>query len=142
MKLTETLDCPASYFYNKLVDSILYDIHQNTSDRPLKEDLSGFQYTKKFSNSSSATMMIEKLEKDTCYMYTSKTTRKTYHVSYHIKSIDDEHCRVDYEEIIDGEGLLDVLNDWVVGLFSSYGRKKQFKNMLHMMAKDYQLTKS
>lgn len=68
----------------------------------------------------------------------SKRRRKnTFRVHYQIEAIDDAHCTLHYEEKMTSEGMIQQLNDMLLGTILGYFKRKQFKKMLSMMEEAY-----
>ncbi len=44
MKIVKTLDIPADYFYTKVIDSVIYDIKEQTGQQLPVTRLEGFEY--------------------------------------------------------------------------------------------------
>lgn len=133
MEIKKTLTIPASVFYEKIIQSVLYDIRRHT-DKTLNQDqLADFEYTKTFSKNSRAKIKIEKAEKDRCYSYRTLTVKNEYYACYEIQALDDHSCRIIYKETMDSFGILQKLNDTLLGALTGYFKKRQFIQMIEMI---------
>lgn len=137
MKLTQTLDIPASYFYRKIIDSVLYDIRSQTSETVDEEHLEGYTYLKRFSKTAAARLTITKLVPNRAYHYETKTSKSTFRVSYDFKDVDERKTVLNYEEKVISKGFMQQLNDLLVGTIMGFFRRRNFKKMLQQIEASY-----
>lgn len=133
MKITKQLNLSAETFYQKIIDSVLYDIKEQTGKKLNPQQLQGFSYYKKFAKNQEAQITIKELKKPETYVFETATLRNTFTASYHIKPIDAEHCEVCYLEQMESFGALQKLNDTLFSLLLGFLKKRQFRRMLEMM---------
>ncbi|KAF1303475.1 DUF3284 domain-containing protein [Enterococcus saccharolyticus] len=137
MEIVKKMQVPASFFYKKIIDSVLYDI-QDTTGRTLSESqLKNFEYVKQFNEKTRATIKIEDIKLNETYAYRTSTTRNEFVATYTIHPIDDTNCEITYSEQMKSHGTIQALNDMVTGLLLGFFKKKQFKRMLQMIESSY-----
>lgn len=137
MQIIKKLDVPATFFYEKIIDSVLFDIRKQTGENVTKKQLNNFEYVKEFSKNSKAKIKIEKHIENRSYHFRTSTTRNDYLVQYDIQPIDDKSCEVTYMEEMTSFGMMQKLNDAVVGTLLGFLKKRQFKKMLDMIEASY-----
>lgn len=137
MEVNKTLKVPAEFFYQKVIDSVLYDVKETTGKTVTEAQLSGLEYVKEFNNKTSAKILIQEAVKDQSYKFRTATTKNTFDVSYQIKAVDDHSCAVTYRESMTSVGTIQSLNDTVTGFLLGFFKKKQLKKMLSMIEASY-----
>ena len=50
MKIEKTLNIPAEYFYDKVIDSVIFDVRQATGKDLTRKQLQNFEYVKTSEN--------------------------------------------------------------------------------------------
>lgn len=137
MEITKKLNIPAPYFYEKVIDSVLFDIRKHTGKSLTKKQLTNFEYVKSFSKNSRAKIKVEKIIDNTSYHFRTSTTKNDFAVSYEIIPIDEKSCEIHYEEKMESFGFLQKMNDAVLGTILMYVKKRQFNKMLQMIEESY-----
>lgn len=137
MEIVKKLNIPAAFFFDKVIESVQYDVKLATGKNLSERQLKNYSYIKEFSKKSRAQITIEKLERDTAYYFRTSTTRNEYFAKYDILPIDDKTCEVRYSETMKSIGLMQKLNDLAFGLALSYFKRKQFKYMLKAIEQSY-----
>lgn len=137
MEVNKVLQVPASFFYQKVIDSVLYDVKEATGKQVTEKQLPGFEYVKEFNNKTSAKIIIQEAVKDQCYQFRTATTKNTFDVRYQITPVDDQSCAVTYTESMTSKGTIQSLNDSVTGFILGFFKKKQLKKMLAMIEASY-----
>ncbi|MFW7363513.1 DUF3284 domain-containing protein [Vagococcus fluvialis] len=137
MKISKELNIPATYFYNKLVESVLYDVRKNTGEGISETDLEGVEYVKQFGSKDFARVTIEKLVPNTAYAYSTSTNRNNFNASYEIKQTGEQSCLVEYEEKMISHGTLQKFNDSLFQFVLGKIKKKRFIKMLEQMEESY-----
>ncbi|MBP1043693.1 DUF3284 domain-containing protein [Vagococcus sp. BWB3-3] len=137
MQIVKKLDVPAPFLYDKIIDSVLFDIRKQTGKNVTKKQLNNFEYVKEYSKSSKAKIKIEKHIENQSYHFRTSTTRNDFLVQYEIQPIDDKSCEVIYHEEMKSFGTMQKLNDMVVGTLLGFLKKRQFKKMLEMIESSY-----
>jgi hypothetical protein len=137
MEINKKMNVPADFLYKTIIDSVLHDIKQATDQTLTEEQLEGYSYLKQFYKDSNATITIETVKKNQAYAFQTATKKNTFRVHYQIEAIDDAHCTLHYEEKMTSEGMIQQLNDMLLGTILGYFKRKQFKKMLSMMEEAY-----
>ena len=137
MKISKELNIPATYFYNKLVESVLFDVRKSTGEGINESNLAGTEYVKQFGSKDFAKIKIETLEKNQKYAYSTSTTRNDFNATYDIKLIGETKCLVEYEEKIISHGTLQKFNDGLFQFLLGKMKKKRFIKMLQQMEESY-----
>ncbi|MGX7058761.1 DUF3284 domain-containing protein [Vagococcus humatus] len=137
MELTRELNIPGTYFYQKIIDSVIYDIFKATGETVSKDQLDGYEYVKEFSKNNRAKIKIEKVVPNEAYYFRTSTTRNDFLVQYEIVCLSDTSCQVKYQETMKSFGVLQQLNDLVIGTLLMYLKKRQFKRMLGLIEQSY-----
>lgn len=137
MELKETLRVPATFFFNKIADSALYDVQRHTGKRITRKQLKNFEYIKQFNKNSRAKIKIDDFLEDEKYAFTTSTNKNTFKVSYAIQPLDEKSCKVIYRETMKSYGFLQKINDNTVGLIWGFLRKRRFRSMLKQIEGSY-----
>lgn len=137
MEIVKTLNIPASFFYDKVMDSVLFDVRKATGKSVTRKQLKNLEYVKQFSQNSRARIKIEEVIENQSYKFRTSTTKNDYVVHYQIKALDDTTCEVRYTEQMQSYGMLQKLNDMILGTMLMYFKKRRFKKMLVMIEETY-----
>ncbi|EMF0595892.1 DUF3284 domain-containing protein [Enterococcus hirae] len=137
MEIVKTLNIPASFFYDKVMDSVLFDVRKATGKSVTRKQLKNLEYVKQFSQNSRARIKIEEVIENQSYKFRTSTTKNDYVVHYQIKALDDKTCEVLYTEQMQSYGMLQKLNDMILGTMLMYFKKRRFKKMLVMIEETY-----
>lgn len=137
MEIVKTLNISASFFYDKVMDSVLFDVRKATGKSVTRKQLKNLEYVKQFSQNSRARIKIEEVIENQSYKFRTSTTKNDYVVHYQIKALDDKTCEVRYTEQMQSYGMLQKLNDMILGTMLMYFKKRRFKKMLVMIEETY-----
>lgn len=127
---------PAAYFYTKVIDSVLYDIKQNTGETLKPQALQGYEYRKPMGKAQ-ARVKITKNVINRTYAFETDMVGGKYVVSYDIQETQDGNVEVTYEE---ESKFTSTVRDWnqkLMVLLLGHGRKKQMVAMLDQIAASY-----
>ncbi|MGX7030478.1 DUF3284 domain-containing protein [Vagococcus zengguangii] len=137
MKIVKTLNVPAEFFYQQIINSVIFDIRKSTGETVKEHQLTNYSYVKEFSKSSRAKITIEEAQKNQRYRFNTSTVRNEFNVTYDIKAVSDSQCEVTYTEEMTSHGVLQKANDTLFGLFLVPFKKKQLVKMLESMEASY-----
>ncbi|MEY8446079.1 DUF3284 domain-containing protein [Enterococcus ratti] len=137
MEIVRKLNMPASFFYDKVMDSVLFDVRKATGKSVTRKQLKNFEYIKQFSKNNRARIKIEEVIENQSYKFRTSTTKNDFVVHYQIKPLDDKTCEVRYTEQMESYGLLQKLNDMILGTLLMYFKKRRFNKMLEMIEGTY-----
>ncbi|HCM89434.1 MULTISPECIES: DUF3284 domain-containing protein [Vagococcus] len=137
MEIKKNLNVPATFFYKKITESILYDITQSTGNAIELKNAENYTYVKEFSKSSKAKITIQKLKENEEYQYRTTTSNNDFTVHYKIKKINDRECEITYKEEMVSHGALQKMNDMLFGIILGFFKKKRFIGMLNAIEKSY-----
>ncbi|TFZ39980.1 DUF3284 domain-containing protein [Vagococcus xieshaowenii] len=137
MKIVKTLNVPAEFFYQQVINSVLFDIRKSTGETVKEHQLTNYSYVKEFSKNSRAKISIEAAQKNELYRFNTSTVRNDFTVSYAIKALSDKQCEVTYTEEMISHGVLQKANDMMFGMFLAPFKKKQLIKMLVSMEASY-----
>ncbi|WP_125767555.1 DUF3284 domain-containing protein [Lapidilactobacillus wuchangensis] len=137
MKIEQTLNIPPTYFYRKVIDSVIYDIRSQTKQDINEDQLEGFSYTKQFTKTTAARLTITKLIPNESYHYETASSKSTFKVSYDMKATADNKTDVVYEEKVISNGWMQQMNDLLVGWIMGRLRRRNFKKMLTQIEESY-----
>lgn len=137
MEIKKELNVPASFFFDKIADSAIFDIQHHTGKSVPRRQLKNFEYVKQFGKNSRAKIKIDKFVDNVVYAFSTDTTKNHYYVSYTVEPLTEKSCAVTYQESMESYGFLQKANDLVVGLLWSRLRKRRFKAMLAQIEASY-----
>ncbi|GFH41099.1 DUF3284 domain-containing protein [Pseudolactococcus insecticola] len=139
MELTKTLDVPRQFVFEKIVDSGLYDIQQNTGKRPKISSLKGFEYKKKFGSkqNQAGKIRIDDVIEPSVYAFTTTTVRNTFTTRWELHKIDDKTTDVVISETIESKGFFQNLNDSMMQIGLGWIKKRQMRAILDGILKAY-----
>ena len=138
MKLKLSVKVPATYYFNKIVDSSIYDIKQQTGVSLSKDQLQGYQFKKKIGENSYSDFQITKVICNELYAYQLETPVNSYRVSYQISPLSTEMMNLEYQEEITGANKTVSANNMFTQLLWGWSRKRRFKKMTKEIEKSYQ----
>ncbi len=135
MDITKKLNVSAEDFFNKIVDSVVYDVKHSVGRKVSYETMKdGFSYKKTLSNrfgqKGSVTITVTEIEKPTLYAASFEAKTGTNHVRYEITELSDNKISVHYVETFDSNRLLNRLNYMLMSIIYYFGSKKRIVNML------------
>lgn len=137
MKIEKTLIVPSPVFFDKIIDSVIFDIRKATGKTVSRKQLAGYEYVKEFSASSRAKIKIEEVIENQVYQFRTETTKNEFVVRYELETINEKQTKVIYTETMKSFGILQQMNDMLLGTILGYFKRKQFKKMLVMMEESY-----
>lgn len=137
MKIVRTLNIPASYFYTKVIDSVLYDIKQNTGETLKPAALQGYEYKKMIGGKLYGRIKITKNVINRAYAFETEMTGGLYTVAYDIQETQDNKVQVTYEEGSKFNSIARDLNQKLMMLLMGHSRKKQLNQMLSQIEASY-----
>lgn len=137
MKITENMNVPIDYLFEVFEKSIQEDIRIQTGQEIEEKDFENFEYIKKFSKNSQATICIKHFDKKGSYHYITVTDKNKITAKYNIIPIDPKTCKLHYEETITSYNFLQKMNDTFVSLIWGYLKKKKFTEMLRQIEQSY-----
>ncbi|MCG6528140.1 DUF3284 domain-containing protein, partial [Vibrio parahaemolyticus] len=124
-------------FFDKIIDSVIFDIRKATGKTVSRKQLAGYEYVKEFSASSRAKIKIEEVIENQVYQFRTETTKNEFVVRYELETINEKQTKVIYMETMKSFGILQQMNDMLLGTILGYFKRKQFKKMLVMMEESY-----
>ena len=134
MKVEKKLNTSAENFYDKMMNSVIFDVRKATGKSITRKQLKNFSYIKQFSKNSSAKIVIEELVENRIYQFKTSTSRNEFVVRYEITPTDENKCLVIYNENMKSFGFMQQMNDLLLGIMLGFFRKRQFGKMLENMA--------
>lgn len=137
MEMEMKLKIPADYLFDQIMESVLYDIKDQTGHKLTKNQLEGFEFTKKFSKTQSAALKVTKIVENESYHFQTDNNRNKFDVSYDIKVIDDKRCLLSYKEVMTSKGKMQQMNDAFMSMLMSFFKKRNFKKMLKQIENKY-----
>lgn len=137
MKIEKTLNVPSPVFFDKIIDSVIFDIRKATGKTVSRKQLAGYEYVKEFSASSRAKIKIAEVIENQVYQFRTETTKNEFVVRYELETINEKQTKVIYTETMKSFGILQQMNDMLLGTILGYFKRKQFKKMLVMMEESY-----
>lgn len=137
MKIEKTLNVPSPVFFDKIIDSVIFDIRKATGKTVSRKQLAGYEYVKEFSASSRTKIKIEEVIENQVYQFRTETTKNEFVVRYELETINEKQTKVIYTETMKSFGILQQMNDMLLGTILGYFKRKQFKKMLVMMEESY-----
>lgn len=137
MKIERKLNIPAEFLYDKIMDSVIFDVRKATGKNLSRKQLRNFEYVKEFSKSSRAKIKIEDVIENQAYQFKTSTSKNEFVARYQIAPIDDRSCQVSYTESMESFGFMQRLNDMLFGTALMFFKRRQFKKMLEMIEKSY-----
>ncbi|WP_071131792.1 DUF3284 domain-containing protein [Enterococcus timonensis] len=137
MEIHQNLNVPATFFFDKIADSAIYDVERHTGKRITRKQLQNIEYVKEFNKRARAKITIDKFIDNAVYGFTTSTTKNRFYVEYRIEPLDSRSCAVVYEEKMESFGFIQKINDVTVGILWGFLRKRRFKSMLKQIEATY-----
>ena len=119
------------------MDSVLFDVRKATGKSVTRKQLKNLEYVKQFSQNNRARIKIEEVIENQSYKFRTSTTKNEFVVHYQIKPVDDSTCEIHYTEKMESYGMLQKLNDMLLGTILMYFKRRRFKKMLEMIEATY-----
>lgn len=130
MEIVKTLNISAADFFDKLTNSVIYDIYQSTGERLQPQQLENHTYFKLYSKNTGSTITITSFKQNQVYAYEAVTSRNSFTANYQVVPLSETSCQVIYHEKMVSYQFMQKLNDALLGTVLSPFKKKRFKNML------------
>lgn len=137
MKITKQLEAPASFIYEQIINSVIFDIRKATGETLRVGQLEGYEYKKQFGKNQSGRIKITRAILNEAYAFETLTTRSDYTVSYELKALTDTSCEITYTEEATSHGFFNQINDMFVGTLLGWLKRKQIPVMFDAMVKQY-----
>ncbi|MFV0557542.1 MAG: DUF3284 domain-containing protein [Enterococcus sp.] len=137
MKVEKKLNIPAKKFYDRIMDSVVFDVRKTTGKTLTRKQLNNFEYVKEFSKTSRARITIEEVIENQSYQFKTSTTKNEFVARYQVTPIDEQSCTVVYTENMESYGTVQKMNDMFVGTIVGFFKRRQFKKMLQMIEESY-----
>lgn len=138
MKVSSTVDAPVSFFYQKLIDSVLYDIKHETGQDLTFAQLTGFEYKKSMGSRGTLRIKIAKVVQNQTYAFDTVAGPDTYHTRYDVVGTEDNKTDVTYHENVDYGSVLKQRNNQLMMILIGWSKKRRMKQMWDRIAASYQ----
>ncbi|MEG0314416.1 MAG: DUF3284 domain-containing protein [Erysipelotrichaceae bacterium] len=137
-EIKRKLDVKAEDFFEKLSDSLVFDITAATGKNVRVNQISeGYKYTKKLKTktgkSGNVKVTITKFEAPKVYASTFTSAQGDNFISYEINKLSDEQIEVVYTEDYKGTSNAKDLNAKVMQFLYKRGNKKRINKLLTKM---------
>lgn len=137
MKITKTIDVPRQFIFDKITESSLYDIKQNTGKTPKISSLTGFEYQKNFGKNQSGKIKFDEVTEPSIYAFTTKTNRNTFKTRWELHKIDDQSTDVVIAEESKSSGMVQNINDTIMAFMFGKLKNRQMLAILDEISKAY-----
>ena len=137
MKISRKVNAPASFIFDQLIASSLYDIKRQTGDEVDRSHLKGYKYTKTFQSNQKAQIAILDVQENATYQFQTSTALREFVTSYQLAEVSATSCVINCEEQLTSRGSLQKWNDLLVGAILGWQKKRQMKVMFDAMAGAY-----
>jgi len=137
MIITKEVSAPATFVFEKLIDSSLFDIRKQTGKKLTLKQMNGFEYVKTFSKNQKAKIKIVDVVENEKYSFSTSTTVSEYTTTYSIEPKTQDTCVVTCSEEKVSQGFFQNMNDMVVGFVLGRMKKKQIIAIFDEMGKQY-----
>ena len=137
MQMIKTIDVPREFIFEKIIESGLYDIAQQTGKRPKVMNLKGFSYVNTFRKNQKGTIKFDEVAGPSVYAFTTSTQRNTFHTRWEFHKIDDRTTDVVITEEQLSNGFFQKLNDLLVNFVLGPFKRRQIIAMIDTIQKAY-----
>ena len=132
MKLTVSAD----YFFNNLVDSVLYDIQTCTGQRLSVNQIASYRYRKMMPNGRLAHYRITACAAGQHYGYEMRSGDRIWTVDYQLTD-NGAGSQLVYNESMHSQSQRSQANDRTAGWVFGWAHKRRFKKMVHAIEAEY-----
>lgn len=137
MKQVLHIAVPAEYFFNRVIELVLFDIYQQTGKKLKPQELKGFSFKRKNSSGFVSKMTITDYQPNQSYAYLNQTRHNYYQVRYQIESLSNQRMRLLYKETIKGNGSLINQNNHFSKVVISLIRRRHFRKLKRQLEADF-----
>ncbi|MFV0555756.1 MAG: DUF3284 domain-containing protein [Lactovum sp.] len=137
MEIQKTIKAKNSFIFNKIIESGLYDIKEQTGKKLSPSQLSGFKYKKNFGKNQSGQIKFDEVVRDSIYSFTTSTQRQTFQTRWEIIALDEDTSQVKITENQESNGFFQRLNDLAMNFIFGRAKKKQMIAILDEMERLY-----
>ncbi|CAM2779819.1 DUF3284 domain-containing protein [Dellaglioa algida] len=137
MEMEIKLKMPATYLFDQIMESVLYDIHTQTGRKLKRNQLEDFEFTKNFSKTQTAALKVTKIVENESYHFQTENNRNKFEVEYEITAVDADHCLLSYKESMTSKGKMQQMNDVFMSMMMSFFKKRNFKKMMKQIEGKY-----
>ena len=134
MKVTDTVDAPVAFFYQRIIDSVLYDINHETGQTLTPAMLQGYEYRKSMGPRGSIRIKITKIVQNQTYTFDSFAGPDTYHTRYELRPTEDGRTEVSYQEDVDYAETMKKRNSQLMMILIGWSKKRRMKKMWAQIA--------
>ena len=138
MEIQKTVRAPREYIYDKIVESCLYDISQQTGKKPSIHNLQGFEYSKRFGQNQTGRIKIDELDGTGIYAFTTATTKNTFKTRWELHKIDSTTTNIIIDETHESHGFFQRMNDAAIGTLMFPMKRRRYRKILEGLEKAYQ----
>ncbi|APT18248.1 hypothetical protein FC62_GL000793 [Amylolactobacillus amylotrophicus DSM 20534] len=140
MRAKVVANVPAKYFFNKITESVIEDIKQQTGTVLSRSQLKDFSFDKKFANGQYGKLEVTDFKDDELYAYEMHSGKNAHKVSYRIKPLGEKKSELSYVEHVSGSSATVDLNNKLTGFILGWVRRKRLKQMGKKIEEFYQQT--
>jgi len=130
------LTVPADYFFNNLVDSVLYDIQTCTGQSLSARQIAEYRYRKMMPNGRLAHYHITACMPGQHYGYEMRSGDRVWTVDYQLTN-NGAGSRLVYDEGMHSRSQRSQANDRTAGWVFGWSRKRRFKKMVQAIEAEY-----
>ena len=137
MKFKKTIHVPQKFVFDKVIESVLYDIQQQTGRKLNSRVLNGLEYTKKIQGPNAANIKIDEVTSPSLYAFTTETSEGRYSTRWQFKTLAEDETEVFISEKATAKSTLQIFNNFIVWAFMEAAKKRALRTMLDKMEQTY-----
>ncbi|GKS80548.1 hypothetical protein LPAF129_02330 [Ligilactobacillus pabuli] len=137
MRTSIKLNVSAQYFFQRLVDTRLYDIYTATDHWLTPDQLLGFAYLTEDGSGEACQVKITQLLPGLSYHYQSKKAAEVINTAYELEPLAKNQVRVVFDQQVRAKNPLQAVKNKVTGVLLDHLRASNLKRVLKQLEVGY-----
>lgn len=137
MKFKKTINAPQQYIFDKVIESVLFDIERSINRKLNAKVLQGFEYQKVISGRDASTIKIDEVTIPSVYAFSTETPTGYYTTRWEFKNVSEAQTEIFINESMKAKSLMQVTNNFIMRAFMQQAKKRSMQAMLDKMVESY-----
>ncbi|MBD5069467.1 MAG: DUF3284 domain-containing protein [Lactobacillus sp.] len=130
MKISMKLNVSAEYLFQRLVDTVIYDVKQETGQELTVADLNGLSYATKLDRQTKADLSVIKVVPDQSYHIQVETDGYVKREAYELTALATDLVQVEYSEQSFAKRQVSKLKEFFFKPIAQSIRRRNFMKLL------------
>lgn len=141
MKFKKIIDAPQDYVFDKVIESVLFDIERSVNRKLDLRVLQGFEYQKVISGRETSTIKIQEVTPPLIYSFSTETASGYYTTRWEFKLVSKTQTEIFISENMQAKSMMQATNNFIMRAFMQQAKKRAMQVMLDKMVETYKKRK-